>query len=60
MSRVLARPAPRHRRLVRVSPPPWQAGSEPANPWIERIGRLTLAAALLASVLGTAVLLGVR
>ena len=60
MRSVLARQPRRHLQLVRVTRAPWPPVASLRSPWIERIGRLTVAVALAISVLATALVLELR
>lgn len=60
MRTVLVRQPRRHHQLVRVSPAPWPPVASLRSPWMERIGRLTVAVALAISVLATALVMELR
>ena len=60
MSRMVVRYSQGRSSLVRIVRTPWQEAPVAPSPWLERIGRVTLAAALAMSVLATAILFGVR
>ena len=46
--------------LVRIVRTPWPNAPAVPNPWLELVGRVTLAAALALSTLATVLVLGVR
>ena len=60
MSRMVVRYSQGRSNLVRIVGTPWQEAPVAPSPWLERIGRATLAAALATSLLATAIVLGVR
>ena len=60
MSRMVVRYSHGRSNLVRIVRTPWPEMPAGRSPWLERIGRVTLAAALAMSVLATAILFGVR